>query len=55
MQSPAIVVITNTRGDIEYVNPRLVEITGYSGEEVRGRRLRLTTWRAKCERCWTPS
>jgi PAS domain S-box-containing protein len=40
-QSPAIVVITDTKGTIEYVNPRFTEITGYTLEEVRGRNPRL--------------
>jgi nitrogen fixation negative regulator NifL len=40
-QSPASVVITNLRGDIEYVNPKFCELTGYSLEEVRGKNPRL--------------
>lgn len=36
-QSPAIVFITNPDEMIEYVNPRFVEVTGYSAEEVLGR------------------
>ena len=32
-QSPASVVITNTEGTIEYVNPRFTEITGYTFED----------------------
>ena len=36
-QSPNIVLITDTDGHIEYVNPKFTEITGYSMEEVRGR------------------
>ncbi|XHR28478.1 MAG: PAS domain S-box protein [Chthoniobacteraceae bacterium] len=35
-QSPAVVMITDTRGHIEYVNPKFTEITGYTLEEVRG-------------------
>lgn len=35
-QSPAAVVITNTAGIIEYVNPRYCAITGYTPEEVIG-------------------
>lgn len=35
-QSPAIVVITNTDGNIEYVNPTFSKITGYSFQEVIG-------------------
>ncbi len=36
-QSPASVVITDTQGKIEYVNPRFEEVTGYCAEEVLGR------------------
>ena len=36
-QSPAIVMITNAEGIIEYVNPRFVEVTGYTAEEAIGR------------------
>nr|WP_321400859.1 transporter substrate-binding domain-containing protein [uncultured Desulfobacter sp.] len=34
--SPASVIVTDTDGSIEYVNPRFTEITGYSAEEVIG-------------------
>jgi PAS domain S-box-containing protein len=40
-QTPAAVVITNASGDIEYVNPKFVEITGYSAAEVLGQNPRL--------------
>jgi PAS domain S-box-containing protein len=40
-QSPVSIVITNTSGDIEYVNPAFVKITGYSLEEVKGRNPRI--------------
>ncbi|TRX16306.1 PAS domain S-box protein [Flavobacterium franklandianum] len=33
-QSPVTIVITNTKGEIEYVNPKFVETTGYTLEEV---------------------
>ena len=36
-QSPSSVVITNLEGDIEYVNPKFCEITGYSKEEAVGK------------------
>ncbi|MEE9613816.1 MAG: PAS domain S-box protein [Thermodesulfobacteriota bacterium] len=36
-QSPATVLITDTNGDIEYVNPKFTELTGYSFEEVKGK------------------
>jgi len=35
-QSPATVVITDTRGNIQYVNPKFVEVTGYTAAEARG-------------------
>ena len=40
-QSPASVVITNTTGEIEYVNPKFTEVTGYSLAEVLGKNPRL--------------
>ena len=40
-QSPASVVITDTQGAIEYVNPKFTEITGYAMEEARGRNPRI--------------
>lgn len=33
-QSPSIVMLTNRHGRIEYVNPKFVEVTGYTREEV---------------------
>ncbi|NEV62159.1 PAS domain S-box protein [Thiorhodococcus minor] len=36
-QSPASVIITDTLGRIEYVNPRFEEVTGYCSAEVLGR------------------
>ena len=36
-QSPTSVVITNPKGEIEYVNPFFSELTGYSAEEAMGR------------------
>ena len=35
-QSPASIVITDPMGNIEYVNPKFTEITGYSAAEVLG-------------------
>jgi PAS domain S-box-containing protein len=35
-QSPSIVVITNLEGNIEYVNPKFTELTGYEKDEVIG-------------------
>ena len=40
-QSPASIVITDTAGRIEYVNPKFVEVTGYSFEEVHGKNPRI--------------
>ena len=40
-QSPISVVITDLRGEIEYVNPKFSQLTGYSSEEVIGRNPRL--------------
>lgn len=40
-QSPASIVITDLKGDIEYVNPKFVDITGYIPEEVVGRNPRI--------------
>jgi PAS domain S-box-containing protein len=36
-QSPTSIVITDTKGDIEYVNPKFTQITGYSFDEARGK------------------
>ena len=35
-QSPVSIVITDTKGNIEYVNPKFCELTGYFPEEVLG-------------------
>jgi len=40
-QGPASIVITDTAGRIEYVNPRFTEVTGYSAEEVIGKNPRV--------------
>ena len=40
-QSPASVIITDLHGNIEYVNPKFTEVTGYSLEEVRGKNPRI--------------
>ncbi len=40
-QSPLSIVITSTKGDIEFVNPGFTRITGYSPEEVKGKNPRL--------------
>ncbi|MDC1067580.1 PAS domain S-box protein [Candidatus Kapabacteria bacterium] len=36
-QNPAAVFITNTKGEIEYINPQFTAITGYSIEEADGK------------------
>jgi PAS domain S-box-containing protein len=40
-QSPVSIVITDAGGNIEYVNPKFVEITGYTTAEVRGKNPRI--------------
>jgi PAS domain S-box-containing protein len=40
-QSPASVVITDTEGKIEYVNPKFTSLTGYSADEVLGENPRI--------------
>lgn len=40
-QLPVSIVITNTEGNIEYVNPKVVESTGYSSEELLGQNPRV--------------
>ncbi|UCE65424.1 MAG: PAS domain S-box protein, partial [Candidatus Zixiibacteriota bacterium] len=40
-QNPASVVITDTDGRIEYVNPKFTNKTGYSLEEIRGENPRI--------------
>lgn len=36
-QTPSVVMITDVRGAIEYVNPKFTLLTGYTLDEVRGR------------------
>lgn len=40
-QSPSSVIITDLNGNIEYINPKLSEITGYTLEEVIGKNPRI--------------
>ena len=40
-QSPSIVVITDTEGNIEYVNPKFTKVTGYTSDEVIGKNPRI--------------
>jgi len=36
-QSPAMTIITDASGRIEYINPRFTKVTGYAAEEVEGK------------------
>jgi PAS domain S-box-containing protein len=36
-QNPALIVITDPKGNIEYVNPKFSTVTGYSFDEVKGK------------------
>lgn len=40
-QSKSTVVITDTNGNIEYVNPRFTDVTGYTAEEAIGKNTRI--------------
>jgi len=40
-QSPASVVITDLQGNIEYVNPKFTQLTGYTAEEAIGQNPRI--------------
>ncbi len=40
-QSPASIVIADPQGDIQYVNPKFTELTGYTFDEVAGRSARI--------------
>ncbi len=40
-QSPVSIVITDVQGNIEYVNPKFTQITGYQPAEVRGKNPRV--------------
>ncbi len=40
-QSPAMVIMTDIKGDIEYVNPRFTEVTGFSSKEAIGENPRV--------------
>jgi PAS domain S-box-containing protein len=40
-QSPCSIVVTDTTGNIEYVNPKFVQVTGYSIEEAFGKNPRI--------------
>ena len=51
-QSPASVLITDTKGEIEYVNPKFVELTGYAADEVIGKNPRLLKSGFVSEECY---
>ena len=40
-QNPALIIITDPKGNIEYVNPKFTFITGYSLDEVKGQNPRI--------------
>lgn len=40
-QSPAIIAITDLQGNLEYVNPKFTEVTGYTSAEVLGKNPRI--------------
>lgn len=40
-QSPAVIVITDLQGNIEFVNPKFTELTGYTFKEVEGENPRI--------------
>ena len=40
-QSPNTIIITDNKGNIEYVNPKGVRLTGYTPEEVIGKNPRI--------------
>ncbi|HEX9022826.1 MAG TPA: PAS domain S-box protein, partial [Geobacteraceae bacterium] len=40
-QSPVSIIITDSMGNIEYVNPKFTQVTGYTAEEAKGRNPRI--------------
>ncbi|NTW82647.1 MAG: PAS domain S-box protein [Chlorobiaceae bacterium] len=40
-QSPVVVAITDSLGNIEYINPTFTKLTGYTFEEVKGKNSRI--------------
>ena len=40
-QSPSVIVITDSKGNIEYVNPKFTALTGYTSEEAIGKHSRI--------------
>lgn len=53
-QSPASIVITNIKGEIEYVNETFKRISGYTLEEIMGKYLRILNpeRNSNCEEIW---
>ncbi|MDR3579562.1 MAG: PAS domain S-box protein [Oryzomonas sp.] len=52
-QSPVSIVITGTAGDIEYVNPRFCQVTGYTREEAVGQNPRILKSNETSPECYT--
>ncbi len=48
-QSSSTIVITDAKGNIEYVNPKFVETTGYTFDEVKGQNPRILSSGEKSE------
>ncbi|MEA3494636.1 MAG: PAS domain S-box protein, partial [Bacteroidota bacterium] len=40
-QSPSVIAITDKKGNMEYVNPKFTELTGYTLEEAKGKNPRI--------------
>ncbi|MBN1953359.1 MAG: response regulator [Bacteroidales bacterium] len=55
-QSPDLIIITDTKGTIEYVNPKFTEITGYSLKDVAGKNASILksgyTSKTEYEKLW---
>jgi PAS domain S-box-containing protein len=55
-EGPAIVMVTDLNGEIEYVNPRFTQVTGYAFDEVKGKNPRVLksgkTSREEYEQLW---
>lgn len=56
-QSPSSIIITDTKGTIEYVNPKFMQLTGYTPEEIIGENPRIlksgTTPPEEYKQLWT--
>ncbi len=56
-QSPSIVMITGLDGNIEYVNPKFTEVTGWKSEEVIGKKANILksghTTQEEYQELWT--